>query len=85
MKNVCRSKYEIYNLLKYGLKIYLPNLKYCPLEFCKELLNGKKKATYKEKIKHVDVPKWSELSVVKIYEWAWEKQDLKTFLPDFGE
>ena len=85
MKNICRSKYEIYNLLKYGLKIYMPNYKYCPLEFCKELLNGKKNPTYKAKMNTVDVPKWAELSVVKIYDWAFDNEDLKQFLPDFGE
>ena len=36
-------------------------------------------------MKYVDVPKWSELSVYKIYEWAFDNGDLKQFLPDFGE
>ena len=47
MKTIVRSKSEVYNLLKFGLKIYLPRYKSCPFEFCKELLNGKKNATYK--------------------------------------
>ena len=35
MKNVCRSKSEVYNILKFGLKIYLPKYKSCPFEFCR--------------------------------------------------
>ena len=42
IKNLIRSKHEIYNLLKYGLKIYLPKYDNCPMDFLKDLLNGKK-------------------------------------------
>ena len=33
----------------------------------------------------VDVPRWAELSVAKIYEWAIEHETLKMFIPDFNE
>ena len=85
MKNVCRSKSEVYNILKFGLKIYLPKYKSCPFEFCRDLLNGKKKATQKVKLNAVDVPKWPELSVAKVYEWAFDHEALKHYLPDFTE
>ena len=77
MKSICRSKSEVYNLLRYGLKIYLPKYKSCPFEFCRDLLNGGKKPTYKEKINAVDVPKWPELSVARVYEWAFDHDKLK--------
>ena len=70
MKAICRSKSEVYNLLRFGLRIYLPKYKSCPFEFCRELLHGKKKTTYKKAMNAVDVPRWAELSVAKVYEWA---------------
>ena len=85
MKSICRSKSEVYNLLRYGLKIYLPKYKSCPFEFCRDLLNGAKNPTYKEKINAVDVPKWPELSVARVYEWAFDHDKLKHYLPDFSE
>ena len=42
-------------------------------------------ATYKEKINAVDVPKWPELSVARVYEWAFDHDKLKQYLPDFSE
>ena len=85
MKSLVRSKSEVYNLLKFGLKMYLPKYRCCPFEFLKNLLNGHKKPTYKKSMNAVDVPKWAELSVVKIYDWAFDTKDLKDFLPDFNE
>ena len=49
------------------------------------MLNGGKKPTYKEKINAVDVPKWPELSVARVYEWAFDHVKLKQYLPDFSE
>ena len=34
-KTIARSKSETYNLLKFGLKVYLPEYRKCPMEFLK--------------------------------------------------
>ena len=47
MKNIARSKEEAYNLLKFGLKAYLPIFRSTPFKFLKDLLNGTKIITYK--------------------------------------
>ena len=52
------------------------------MNFLKDLLNGKKYPTYKKALSKVDVPKWAEFNVGKIYEFASDNEDFKRYLPD---
>ena len=66
-----RSKYEVYNIFKFGLKAYLPRYDCCPMLYLKELLLDEKKMIYKKELAIVDVPRWKEFNVEKMYEYAY--------------
>ena len=85
MKNIVRSKAETYNLLKFGLKIYLPIFRYTPFSFMKQLLNLEKTIIYKNNVKIVDVPKWQEFNIDDMYDFAKKDERFKKFLPDWTE
>ena len=57
-KQSIKSKYDIYNMFKYGLLAYLPAYRFCSMDFLRELLFGSKKIIYKKDVNLVDVPKW---------------------------
>ena len=80
-----RSKSEAYNLLRYGLKIYLPEYRYTPFLFLKELLNDQKIPIYKNKITIVDVPKWPEFNIDDMYDFAKNDERFSKYLPNWTD
>ena len=82
---MARPKKEAYNLLRYGLKLYLPEYRYTPFQFLKELLNEEKSIIYKNKLSIVDVPKWNEFNIDDIYDFAKQDERFSTYLPNWTE
>ena len=63
-----RSKKEIYNTFNYGLKMYLPEYRYCSMDFLRQILFGSKTLLTKKYILLVDVPRWDEFNVRTFYD-----------------
>ena len=80
---MARSKYECYNMLLFGLKVYLPDYKCCPMSFLKQLLIGTKVITYKTGVNLVDVPHWQEFKIENVYKFAKQDTRFSKYLPDY--
>ena len=80
-----RSKYEIYQLFKYGLKCYVPAYYYCSLEFLRQALFGSKILIEKKEVLPVDVPRWDEFKVKNFYDNIKHDERFKKYLPDLKE
>lgn len=80
-----RSKLEIFNLFKYGLKMYLPEYRNCNIEFLRQILFGSKSLLTKKQILMVDVPRWDEFHVRKFYDNIKHLPKFQAYLPDIKE
>ena len=79
-KQLCRSKTELFNILKFGLNLYLPNIRNVSMEFLKSLLLGEKKYYSKHQILLADVPKWREFKVEAILNIAQKNKKFKPYV-----
>ena len=77
-----KSKLDTFNLVNYGLKIYIPDYRNCSMEFLKQILYGSKEPLCKEKVIMVNVPKWKEFKVRIFYDAVIKDERFEKFLPD---
>ena len=77
-----KSKMDTFNLVKFGLKIYIPDYRNCSMEFMKQILYGSKEQLLKENVQIVNVPKWKEFKVRTFYDAVIKDKRFEKYLPD---
>ena len=65
----------------YLQQICLPKDKHCTLRFMQDIMWGEKRFFLKSQTKHMDVPKWEELSIEKIWYEAMRIVDFRHYIP----
>ena len=79
----CRSKLELYNLLTSEGGMYLPPIQDATQQYIRQLMMGKKNYVKSEDIKVIKVPHYNGLTVAKILNFARNKGDIQSYLPDY--
>ena len=77
-----KSKEDTFNLVNYGLKIYIPDYRNCSMEFMKQILYGSKEQLLKVDVTIVNVPKWKEFKVRIFYDAVIKDPRFEKYLPD---
>ena len=62
--------------------MYLPEKRYCTLEFLKGLLSGTKSYFKNSEVRPVNVPRYKSLSLKHVLEFAMSRRQISSFLPD---
>ena len=83
LRSKAKSKFDLYRLLSVDLGWFLPSYRRCPIRFLRQLLAGEKKVLLVTDVKTFDVPQYPELSVMKLYPYIKETQELNIFFPDY--
>jgi hypothetical protein len=64
------------------VELFLPSIHNTKMAFLKGILNGTKKVLKASQIVHLAVPKYKEMSMKNLYEFAMQDEDVRTYLPD---
>ena len=62
-------------------QIYLPERRYCSMDFIRALLNGHKSYFKQEQLRRVKVPRYKQLTYSKVMEYCSERPSILRYLP----
>ena len=60
----------------------MPTRRRCTLRHIRDVLSGKKKYLHKFEIKHIDIPKFKEITVLSVYEKIKDNKEIMAYIPD---
>ena len=59
----------------------MPTRRRCTLRHIRDVLSGKKKYLHKFEIKHIDIPKFKEITVLSVYEKIKDNEEIMAYIP----
>lgn len=77
-----KRKNDLYRALRFKAQVYLPNEYYCPYEFMKDILTGKKKYFFNHGIYRQQVESFPEFTVKRLVQMVKDNEDVMRYLPD---
>jgi hypothetical protein len=76
---------KIYRLISYEYKLYLPAIQIVSIAFLKHILASKKISIHLDKVRPINVPFYSGLSIEKIPDFGGKYVDVQNAFPDKNE
>ena len=62
--------------------MFLPERRYCTMEFVRAVMNGRKRYFKNEEVRKVRVPRYKQLTYQRVIEYCNEKPNIMRYLPN---